>query len=305
MMPFRATVATELRRRTSKIRLVRANFWSSYYASLSLPSTTGAVICTRCISSPVVALKRTIVTRTAPFSKNTLKEPTASADKENEELHNVQNSSLSEYLVNKHSIETELHDDMIKALKSVYGNKMSVKDLQAFGGPGLVALAESVRSEVNDKLKKLQGRKNKNNPMRSRRRRSRIIHIAIPHHKTFFDLKWKDGDSLLDLAHENEELLGEYMEGTCGGQMSCCTCHVYLDPATFASLPPPEEAELDMLDLAHEPRPDQSRLGCQVRLGIGNSLLSDSDDDDDDNGGKKSLTQITVTIPSGVNNVWK
>jgi hypothetical protein len=23
-------------------------------------------------------------------------------------------------------------------------------------------------------------------------------------------------------------LLGEYMEGTCGGSMSCCTCHVYL-----------------------------------------------------------------------------
>jgi ferredoxin len=110
----------------------------------------------------------------------------------------------------------------------------------------------------------------------------------------------------LDLAHDNEELLGsEYMGGTCGGQMSCCTCHVYLDPATFASLPPPEVAELDMLDLAHEPRPDQSRLGCQVRLGIGNSLLSEnSDKDDDDNDGKVS-TNITVTIPSGVNDVWK
>ena len=56
------------------------------------------------------------------------------------------------------------------------------------------------------------------------------------------------------------------LECTCGGQMACATCHVVIDPAWFAELPPPSPEERDMLLLAARPR-TTSRLGCQVRLG--------------------------------------
>lgn len=292
-MSLRATqimVATELRRRQA--------IYNSYFSSWSLFPLS--------LIRPELSLNRSFVTKTTSLfanKKGTLATTTTAASVNNKkEVHDVQNSSLSEYLEKKHSIDKELHGEMIKAFKSVYGNKLSVENLEAFGGPGLAALAECVQGEIMRKQQRLQGSDNKNIKKSRPMRRSRMIHISIPHHRTSFDLKWKEGDSLLDLAHDNEELLGEYMEGTCGGQMSCCTCHVYLDPDTFASLAPPEQAELDMLDLAHEPRSRKSRLGCQVRLGKGNSLLPENDDDNDDD---MDSTKITVTIPPGVNNVWK
>ncbi|KAJ1401368.1 2Fe-2S ferredoxin-type domain-containing protein [Ochromonadaceae sp. CCMP2298] len=40
------------------------------------------------------------------------------------------------------------------------------------------------------------------------------------------------------------------IEGACGGELACSTCHVILSQALFDSLPPPSEEEQDMLDLA-------------------------------------------------------
>lgn len=58
---------------------------------------------------------------------------------------------------------------------------------------------------------------------------------------------------------------GQPLEGTCEGQMACATCHVIVDPADFARLPPASADEEDMLDLAsHATR--TSRLSCQIRL---------------------------------------
>ena len=53
--------------------------------------------------------------------------------------------------------------------------------------------------------------------------------------------------------------------GTCGGSMVCATCHVMIDAADRARLPPPSEDEEDTLDLAFGVTAD-SRLGCQIRL---------------------------------------
>ena len=50
---------------------------------------------------------------------------------------------------------------------------------------------------------------------------------------------------------------------TCGGSCSCATCHVYVDEAWFDRLPPPALEESDMLDTAHDLRPN-SRLSCQI-----------------------------------------
>jgi 2Fe-2S ferredoxin len=55
------------------------------------------------------------------------------------------------------------------------------------------------------------------------------------------------------------------MVGTCGGSMVCATCHVMIDAADRAKLPPPTEDEEDTLDLAFGVTSD-SRLGCQIRL---------------------------------------
>jgi len=49
----------------------------------------------------------------------------------------------------------------------------------------------------------------------------------------------------------------------CGGCCSCATCHVYLEPALYESLPPPTSMEEGMLSCVLEPK-ETSRLSCQV-----------------------------------------
>merc|ERR1712039_743451 len=78
--------------------------------------------------------------------------------------------------------------------------------------------------------------------------------------------------------------LAEYIECACSGVMACSTCHVYVDPSWFAKVGGPCEDELDMIELAHEPR-DTSRLGCQLRL-------------------KRELDGLEVSIPDGANNMF-
>ena len=65
------------------------------------------------------------------------------------------------------------------------------------------------------------------------------------------------GDSLLDVAHDNDIEI----EGACGGEMACSTCHVILEPEIYKSLPKAKEEEEDMLDLALGITPT-SRLGA-------------------------------------------
>lgn len=147
---------------------------------------------------------------------------------------------LSDYLQKEHGIDAKLHSGIFKALQSVHGAKIGIEHLEAFGKAGLEALAVSVQEQ----LTKRQGR-----PTRP----STLLKVSIPHHGTSFELKWKLGDSVLEVAQENEELMSEYMEGTCGGIMSCCTCQIYIDQPEFqALLSEPEESELDMLVSYHE-----------------------------------------------------
>jgi ferredoxin len=69
------------------------------------------------------------------------------------------------------------------------------------------------------------------------------------------------GERLLDVAQAD----GQPLEGTCEGQMACSTCHVIVDAADFAKLPPASEPEEDMLDLAAGAT-RHSRLACQIYL---------------------------------------
>lgn len=56
---------------------------------------------------------------------------------------------------------------------------------------------------------------------------------------------------------------GVAMEGACEGCMACSTCHVIVDRAWADRVPPPSEAERDMLDLTYGVTA-RSRLACQI-----------------------------------------
>ena len=55
------------------------------------------------------------------------------------------------------------------------------------------------------------------------------------------------------------------LQAQCGGQCACATCHVYVDPALAAALPPMSEDEAAMLEGAAHVQAT-SRLSCQVRF---------------------------------------
>ena len=53
------------------------------------------------------------------------------------------------------------------------------------------------------------------------------------------------------------------IDADCGGSMACATCHVYVEEKWFSKLPKAEDAEVDMIDMAYEPKKN-SRLSCQL-----------------------------------------
>ena len=55
------------------------------------------------------------------------------------------------------------------------------------------------------------------------------------------------------------------IDADCGGACACATCHVYVDPAWAAALPPKSDMEEAMLDFALVTAPN-SRLSCQIRV---------------------------------------
>ncbi len=71
----------------------------------------------------------------------------------------------------------------------------------------------------------------------------------------------EDGLTLMEIARDND--LG--IEGTCGGSISCCTCHVVIEKDWFSKVGPANPDEEDMLDLAVDLQPT-SRLGCQIEV---------------------------------------
>ena len=53
------------------------------------------------------------------------------------------------------------------------------------------------------------------------------------------------------------------IDADCGGSMACATCHVYVEEKWLNKLPNAEEGEVDMIDMAFEPKKN-SRLSCQL-----------------------------------------
>ena len=53
------------------------------------------------------------------------------------------------------------------------------------------------------------------------------------------------------------------IDADCGGSMACATCHVYVEEKWLDLIPKAEDAEIDMIDMAYEPKKN-SRLSCQI-----------------------------------------
>lgn len=88
------------------------------------------------------------------------------------------------------------------------------------------------------------------------------------------------GESLMDVAISN----GVDIEGACGGQCACSTCHLILDKKDYDKLPEIDDDELDMLDLAMDVT-ETSRLGCQVTI-------------------TKDMDGMEVSLPEGIKNYF-
>ena len=70
----------------------------------------------------------------------------------------------------------------------------------------------------------------------------------------------ENGLSVMEGAIQND-IPG--IDADCGGSMACATCHVYVEEKWFNKLPKAEDAEVDMIDMAFEPKKN-SRLSCQL-----------------------------------------
>ena len=55
------------------------------------------------------------------------------------------------------------------------------------------------------------------------------------------------------------------IDADCGGSMACATCHVYVEEKWLDKIPQAEDGEIDMIDMAFEPKKN-SRLSCQITL---------------------------------------
>ena len=87
--------------------------------------------------------------------------------------------------------------------------------------------------------------------------------IVVSHDGGERVLEAGEGSSVMEVVRNAgiEEMLA-----LCGGCLSCATCHVYVDPAFAAKLPPMSDDENTLLD-SSEKRRENSRLSCQIPFG--------------------------------------
>ena len=97
----------------------------------------------------------------------------------------------------------------------------------------------------------------------------------IDHEGNSNTIEVENGLSVMEGAIQNN-IPG--IDADCGGSMACATCHVYVEEKWINKLPKAEDAEVDMIDMAFEPKKN-SRLSCQL-------IVSDE------------LNGLTVTTPS-------
>jgi ferredoxin, 2Fe-2S len=90
------------------------------------------------------------------------------------------------------------------------------------------------------------------------------VNFKIEREGVLLSIQGKLGSTIKDLVEENDELK-PHLECACDGRAACSTCHVIVDEAFYNILPPADESEQDMIDLAWGVT-ERSRLGCQLVL---------------------------------------
>ncbi|WVQ95440.1 hypothetical protein IAU59_002537 [Kwoniella sp. CBS 9459] len=71
------------------------------------------------------------------------------------------------------------------------------------------------------------------------------------------------GESLLEVGKKHDL---PSLEGVCGGNLECATCHLYMSQDPPAPTSEPTDEEYDMLGYALGYKDGESRLGCQVKV---------------------------------------
>lgn len=84
----------------------------------------------------------------------------------------------------------------------------------------------------------------------------------IQRDESVVDVRGEDGETIMHCAVRSG-VAG--IEGECGGELSCATCHVYIDAGWAARLRPRSQDEEDLLEMVGNAT-EHSRLGCQIRL---------------------------------------
>ena len=84
----------------------------------------------------------------------------------------------------------------------------------------------------------------------------------IEHDQTKHVAEFKTGSSVMQIAVDN---LIPGIDGDCGGECACGTCHVIVSDDWFRKTGTPGGEEEQMLSMTPE-RESTSRLGCQVVL---------------------------------------
>ena len=82
----------------------------------------------------------------------------------------------------------------------------------------------------------------------------------ITHDNQNYTIEIQNGLTVMEGAIQND-IPG--IDADCGGSMACATCHVYIEQKWLSKLPKAEDAEIDMIDMAFEPK-NNSRLSCQL-----------------------------------------
>ena len=82
----------------------------------------------------------------------------------------------------------------------------------------------------------------------------------ITHDSTTHEIDVQNGLTVMEGAIQ-KDIPG--IDADCGGSMACATCHVYVEEKWLSKLPEAEDAEVDMIDMAFEPKKN-SRLSCQL-----------------------------------------
>lgn len=96
----------------------------------------------------------------------------------------------------------------------------------------------------------------------------RVKVVFETYQKVRTEIDAKVGERILDIVKDKDPTRhGVYqaLECTCGGQLECATCHVYIESPFAARLPAVTDAEEDMLEYAVG-RKESSRLGCQIKI---------------------------------------